>query len=437
MNVNLSSKNALFLGIILMLTSATYTVASNLPRSRQGTLVESTSATEVMVRSAGIGYWEKGMSKKKDIDKTLTFSAELDARRAAVYFVLFGGTDPLLKTSDEKSGFEKIQEEFFDAGNVNKYIAWEGQEFISRVKKPIKKNKKYELHIEKVFKVNKKMIVDELVSHSIIFDQKNLAEMMGLPFIMVLPAVSKGENPIDALKNDPQKAHAASAIESFLTARQYDVLVPEQQAELNNLTSAQLAIGDLSEDYSYQLALSIGSDVYITYNVNIENDKHGTKKASVSVRAYETTTARLLGTETGYSPSSSEGTMALIESAVNDGIDKVLSRITAYWKDDFMRGIQYKLIVSISENFSADQSEEISFVFSDMLEEFTKNKKYKENIVTAQTLDYLLWCDPDRFDKPTKLYRQIKKSFKNNFVDGSLNKVNINRKLLVLKIDTE
>ena len=102
-----------------------------------------------------------------------------------------------------------------------------------------------------------------------------------------------------------------------------------------------------------------------------------------------------------------------------------------------MRGIQYKLIVSISENFSADQSEEISFVFSDMLEEFTKNKKYKENIVTAQTLDYLLWCDPDRFDKPTKLYRQIKKSFKNNFVDGSLNKVNINRKLLVLKIDTE
>lgn len=437
MEQKLTSGIAILLGIFFILASATYSIASNLPRSRQGTLIESTSATEVMVRSGGIGYWEKGMLKKKDIDKTLTVSAELDARRAALYFVLYGGTDPLLKTTDEKNSFEKIQEDFFDASSVNKYIAWEDQGFVSRVKKPIQKKKKYELHVEKVFKVNKKMIVDELINRSIIIDQKDLAELMGLPFIMVLPSVKKGENPIDALRNDPQKAHAASAIESFLTARQYDILVPEQQAELNTLTAAQLAIGDLAEDYSYQLALSIGSDVYITYTVNLENDRHGTKKASVSVRAFETTTARLLGTETGYSPSSSEAPMALIESAVNDGIGKVLSRITAYWQDDFMRGIQFKLNVSISSNFSADQSEEISFVFSDMLEEFTKNKKYKENIVTAQTLDYLLWCDPDRFDKPTKLYRQIKKSFSSDFVDGTLNKVNINRKLLVLKIEPQ
>lgn len=423
---------------VAMLVLVGYTVsvnASNLPRSRQGTLVESTSATEVMVKSTGIGYWEKGMSKKKDIDKTLTISAELDARRAAIYFVLFGGTDPLLKTNDEKTKFEKSQEDFFDIISVSKYIAWEGQDFVSRIKKPIQKNKKYELHVEKIFKINKKLIVDYLVSQSIIIDRKSLVELIGLPQVMVLPVVKKGESPIDALKNNPNLTHAANTIQSFLTSRQYDVIVPEQQAELNNLTSAQFAIGDMAEDYSYQLALSIGSDVYITYNVNIENDKYGTKKAIVSIQAYETTTSRLLGTETGYSPSSSDPPMVLIENGVNDAIDKVLSRIIAYWKDDLERGLQYKLIVSISEDFNADQSEEISFVFSDILEEITKNKTYKENIVTSQTLDYLIWCDPERFDKPTKLYRQIKKSFANNFVDGSLTKNNLNRKMLTLKIE--
>lgn len=411
--------------------------ASNLPRSRTGTLIESTSPTEVMVKAGGIGYWEKGMSSKKDIDKFLAESAETDARKAAVYFILFGGTDPLLRSPDEKASFERIQEDFFTTENIRKYIAWEGTEYISRVKKPIQKNKKYELHIEKAYKINKQAVSAFLEQNGIIAAVKALAETLGLPFIMVIPSVEKGVNPIETLRKDPNLSHAAKVIEGYLTARTYDVVVPEQQIALSELSSAQQALSGLADDYSYQLALSIGSDVYITFEASIEKDKLNTKKAVASVRAFETTTARLLGTETGYSPSAQVADKVLIENAVNDAIDKVLSRITAYWKEDMGRGVQYKLVISIAPGFNSEQSEEISFAFADLLEKIARNKQYKENIVTRQTLDYLVWCDSEKYSTSTKLFRDIKSHFSEEFTGGTVQKVNINRKLLLLKIESE
>ncbi len=433
-------KNIALLTILALLCSTltvSFAEASNLPRSREGTLIESTSPTEVMVRAGGIGYWEKGMSSKKDIDKTLLRDAEDDGRKAAVYFILFGGTDPLLSNEAERNSFAPHQEGFFASDNIRKYIAWEGEEFLKRVKKPIERKKKYELHIEKAYKVNKQLIEDYLNSINVLPTREVITEVLGMPFIMVIPAAKKGENPIDLLQSNSNLSHAAKVIESYLTARQYDVVVPEQQLDLSALALAQQSLKDVEEDYSYQLALSIGSDVYITYEANIEEDRLNTRKAVVSVRAYETTTARLLGTETGYSPSAASAPKVLIENAINDAIDKVLSRIMDYWKSDLARGIQYKLIISISTDFDEEQSEEISFVFMDLLEEITKKGKFKENIVTDQTLDYLIWCDPTDYDKSTKLYRKIKSKFDDEFSDGTVKKVNINRKMVLLQIVAE
>ncbi len=410
---------------------------SNLPRSREGTLIESSSPTEVLVRAGGIGYWEKGMSKKKDIDKTLLKSAEEDGRKAAVYFILFGGTDPLLSNEAERKNFVPYQDKFFTSDNIRKYIAWEGEEFIKRVKKPIVKNRKYELHIEKAYKVNKQLIEDYLNSIGVLPARAAVAEALGMPIIMVIPAAKKGENPIDLLQSNENLSHAAKVIESYLTARQYDVVVPEQQLDLSALALAQQSLEDVEEDYSYQLALSIGSDVYITYEVSIEEDRLNTRKAVVSVRAYETTTARLLGTETGYSPSAASAPKVLIENAINDAIDKALSRIMDYWKEDLDRGIQYKLIISIPPDFDKDQSEEISFAFMNLLEKITRKGRFKENIITDRTLDYLIWCDPAQYDKSTRLYMKIKRGFSDNFAGGTVKKVNINRKMLLLQVVAE
>lgn len=420
--------------VVLTLLFAVSLYAVNVPRAKQASLIESVSPTEITVRAKGTGYWETKVHPK-DKDNYLLQDAIADAKKSAIWWVLFGGTDPMLTTADEKNKFAGIEEEFFDINNIQQFIAWEGDNLLSRTMQTLDKDKKYQLHIEKAFKINKEMVANALSTKGVMASRSELADALGLPFIMVIPAVPKGQSPIAAMQRDANLSHAGKVIEGYLTAKRYDVVVPEQQANLSELTAGQMAIAGTEEDYSYQLALSIGSDVYITYEITLEDAKFGAQKAVCNVRAYETTTARLLGTETGYSPAAQSSPKALIENAVNDAIDKVLARISAYWKEDMGRGIQFKVIISISPNFSEDDAEEVSFVFSDLLEEVTMKKKYKENIVTKQTLDYLLWCDPAKYDKSTRLYRDIKKKFDKDFSDGVLKQININRKLVLLKVE--
>ena len=406
---------------------------SQLPVSRQATLIESVSSSEVMIEATGI-YKGKGKSdrkKKKDVEKNGMSGAAMDAKRSAVYFVLFGGTDPLLSAVDEQQKFGAHEGFFFNKDNVSNYVTYEDTQVIKKLKTDGGKG----LKLVKRFKVNKDLLTKDLEARSIVAARADLAETLGTPFIMVLPSVQKGQSPIDALRTNPTYKHAAAVVESYLTARQYDVIVPEQQESMESLNAAQMDLGDREEDYAYQLALSVGSDVYIEFSGIQEDAAYGTKKYALTVRAYETTTARLLGTETGYSQGRKGELMVSVEEAMNDAIDKVLARVTNYWKKDVDKGIQYKLIFNLSTDFDEDQIEEIQFALMDAIEEMSKSSK--ENIVTNQTVDYLIWCDPKKYDKSSKVYRYVKKYFKQEETEGTLRKVNVNRKMILLKVDYE
>ena len=127
--------------------------------------------------------------------------------------------------------------------------------------------------------------------------------------------------------------------------------------------------------------------------------------------------------------------MLCVEEAMNDAVDKVLSRITSYWKEDLSQGVQYKLVLNMASDFDEDQIEEIQFVLMDVIEKMTN--KSKENILTSQTMDYNIWCDPREYNKSSKVYRNLKKSFKNEDIEGTISKININRKMILLKVDYE
>jgi len=403
------------------------------PVSKQAKIIEMTSSSEALIEATGIykSSEKKEKKAKKDVKKNGLEGAVADARKAAVYFLLLGGTDPMISNPEEKQKFEQHLSFFFDIDKISEYISFEETLILKKVKISGGKG----LKVTKRFKVNKEMIMKDLIEKKIIESMESLAESIGTPFIMVIPATSKGSNPISLLKNEPNVKHAASVVESFLTAKKYDVVVPEQQAELENLNKAQLNLEDREEDYAYELALSIGSDVYITFSGAVEDAGYGTKKYAMNVRAFETTTARLLGAETGYSQGRKGEIMVSIEEAMNDAITNVLSRISNYWKDDAKKGVQYKVITSISTDFDEDEVEEIQFAFMDVVEKVSK--KSKNNITSKQTLDYLLWCDATEYDKSMKLYMNLKKGFKSSGAPGKLGKINLNRKLILLKIDSE
>ncbi len=393
---------------------------SNLPMSNQASFVESYSSAEVTIKATGLGDkngWFRDDNK----------NATLDINKAAVNFVLYNGTDPLLNTLDAKSKFKEVAEEFFDGINVNQYISWTADKVIKNVKTRLPNGKKGR-KITKMVRVNKKALTEYLVNKGIIMSREDLAASQGMPFIMVIPETPKGQTPLEVFDSNPYAKHSAAVIESYLTARQYDVVVPRASEQLNSMVQMQGELKGAEEDMSYQLALSLGSDVYIVFSGQVTPASHGSK-ASVSVKAYETTTGRLLGTETGYSKTRPGPGEPLIEEAISDAIDKVLARVTNYWTADLKKGLQYKLIFKVLGEFDEDELEDIQDDISDLIDEqFDLNK---ENIVTDKTMDYLVWAKKDDYKKASKIYRMFKKKVKS----ARIRKVNINRKLIILSIN--
>ena len=391
------------------------------PLSREAKLIESTSSAEVIVSASGIGVGKK---------KLQTPNAFQDARRSALYFVLYGGTDPLLQTPEEKTRFESVASKYFGA-NLTKYIVWEADRV--ELRRAIEGGKK--LKITKNFKVNKRMLGEDLNADNVVKPREELEMEAGLPMLMVIPKVPAGRSPVDAMDEDSQLSHAAQVVKSYLTARRYEVQVPGQTLAMQDLTGGQLELKSAEEDLSYQLALAIGSDVYVTYTIEVQTRNVGTgivRKAMVSVEAFETTTARLLGAETGYSRERASADKVVIEEAIKDAVDKALSRINAYWKKDTKQGIQYRTVFHIEGSFDADDRQNIQFALHDLMREMSN--KSKQVAATDMTLEYILWAKVGQFSESMDVVRTLVGRFPSKFPGGKIRQISVNRKLIILKI---
>ncbi|BDU51046.1 DUF6175 family protein [Haliovirga abyssi] len=419
--------------LIFMFFITIFGFASNLPLSKEATIIENVSSAEVLMKGTGI-YKSKERSKrkiKKDIEKNGIFNAIKDAKRAIIYYLLYEGTDPILSSNDEKNKFQNIEEKYFEIGKINNYITYESTRFSKKI--IIDRGKG--IKIAKSFKVNKELLMKDLTNDGVLIKRENLVEKLGNPSIMVIPMTKKGENPIELLNKNDNMRHISSVIESYLTAKQYDVVVPEQQEKMNKLNSAQMGLADAEEDFSYKLALSVGSDIYITFSGELTDAGYGTKQYVVNLKAYETTTSRLLGTETGYSNSRDGNVKISIEEAVNDAMNNILSRINNYWVADLKKGIQYKLVINCSDEFDEDELEDIQFELIDIIEKLSN--KSKENIVSKNMIDYSIWVSNEKLSSSFKIYRYIKKEFGKSGMDGRIKKINLNRKMIILEVSPE
>ncbi|NUN70349.1 MAG: hypothetical protein HUU02_11615 [Bacteroidetes bacterium] len=403
----------------------------NLPNSRQATFVEAVTADEVLIKAKGVGG-VSGMFGLKEEESVK--QAENDARRSAVYFVVYGGAglDGIVRSEEEKRKFGPVEQELFADAQVQKFIAWEANSFDSRVK--LAGGEK--IRVEKQFRINRAAIVQYLTDRRVIEKIEDVTEELGLPTLMALPEVKPGQNPLNELRSNPASKQAASVIESYLTKKQFNVVAPEQAQQVYEQQKAQLSVKGHEEDLSYMIALSVGSDIYVSYTVTVDTRKVGTtevRKASVSVRAYETTTARLLGAETGYSEESAAPANALVEAAVTNALNNVLSRLTAYWQEDLKNGAQYKIIFSITGQFDEDTKYDIADAAAKTLKKIAG--RTKENVVADNTIDYLAWIQDKDLQSPSALFRELRREFGNNFTQGKLKQITLNRKLIVVGVE--
>ncbi len=379
------------------------------PIGNQASFAESFSPVEVTIKATGVGNEPE--------------LAEADIPRVAIQFVLFKWADKLVNTEDETRRAQAVLDEIY--ANPKKFVTWTADHVTSTRRLP---DDRYE--VTRMIRIHKADLTDFLVKKGVLSSRQDLAKGAGNPMIMVIPDAPKGKSPLTVFDANPLAQQCAGAIESYLTQRQYEVVSPRGQDQIGAQVQMIGSVKNPDEDQTYQIALATGADVYITFAGEVASVAGG-RKASLVVKAYETSTARLLGTETGYSQTRSNATDGvMVEEATNDAIDKVLQRVTNYWKTDAERGIQYKVILRYNGNFGADRKQDLSDAVDELIEkEFAE---HKVNISTDKTEDIQIWASKDRYSGTSAISRTFRKRLE---IPGvKVREVLKNRKLLILEV---
>ena len=411
---------------LVTLTSQSYSTDSIEILSKQATILDASSASELRVEAVGIYHSKKLFRKKSDVRKYGIQNAKNDAKKAAVYFLLYKGADPILSSEQEIQQSKALHQAIFSSDQLNNFISNEDH----LPQNVIYLNNGKGIRASFVFRINKELIRRLLEQKNVIDSRESILEDIGYPQIMVVPHDKTQTN------SSQQSHHAASVIESVLSSKGYDVILPSQQQLIQTLNQDQRALKNQIQDTAYQLALTIGSDIYIQYDIAKSDSEYGTNKMAVTLKAFEASTGRLLGVETGYSKSRLGDEFISIEEAFLEAIDNTLNKIMNYWKQDREKGLQYQVVFSIDQNIK--NQEDLEIIQSNIinsLESFTNS--YKERLVTDFTSRYTLWCDHNEYETGRKVWKSLQTGYQQNNSDTVISLTNRNRKMILVYISKQ
>jgi hypothetical protein len=367
------------------------------PTSYQAEVVESLDGNRVRVAAVGEGKH--------------TQEAIADGYRAAIYRV----SQDLVQSQEERIGFEAVSEEVY--AKANQYV--ERYSIKSRRKEP---HADVKLNLDIV--VNRKRLADDLVALGVIRSQRELLTQLRNPSIVVLPeaGVAKAE----------WRQFATDHVNSYLTNRKFEALDAAQIQQLDSMSARTRQVAGISEDPIATIALELGGDIYIVYDVKVDTarvGKDGTVKATASVRAFETTTARSIGSATGFSreyAATAGADRKAIAEALSDSVDRVLVNVMDFWKDDAIKGFQY--LIQVQGDFSGDEGRRVRRQLYTIVKDMSGD--VKENVATERVLNYRVWYKGSN----TELLFALQDKFESES-KRRLQSISENRKLLQLKVE--
>ena len=259
-------------------------------------------------------------------------------------------------------------------------------------------------------------------------DQSAIQEITQ-PIIMVSPVLSMKDGVPDLSSESPYSRTTAEAINNYLTKKNYDVKSVDGQAELNSILQMQNDIANTEDDLSYLAGIALDADIYIKYNQEVTNDE-----VSVEVSAYETSTSRLLGSQSSVVRNNGHTSKINLNSNIGAAVRKAMpgleQKILGYWKMDLSKGTQYKVVVNIKGEYSDSQTE-------DMHDAIMKGLKgnfnsVKVNVMTAKTLDFVIYANPLKYKDSQEVYTKIRQILK---PIAETKKNNITRKLILMELN--
>lgn len=184
--------------------------------------------------------------------------------------------------------------------------------------------------------INKGQIRQELEHRGVLKTTDELLEEADYPQVMII-----SEDP-----SAPFAREARNEAASFLRSRGFEVLDAEGSQVLQGMR-AQLEGLSFLQDEAAMIAMTTGADIYFVVDAKVQN-MGGSKQGAATIKAYETTTARLLAADNSVSHNRAAGSAAdsyLASEAARDGIAKVMDGILIEWKAYLTKGKAYYIVL--------------------------------------------------------------------------------------------
>lgn len=256
--------------------------------------------------------------------------------------------------------------------------------------------------------------------------QVSNAKFKTTPTVLVAPALTGKMNAsIDVVRKNPLAKTAMEVINAYLTNRDYKVVSLESQAQLDEVVDLQSSIAGNDEDLAYVAGLSVGADINITYSGSIqEND------IVIDLNASEASTANLLASESvRMKNDGSESQRVLVQKCMQQAIVGLENKVREKLAAQLDQGVQYKVVVHLTGEFTDDQAEEISNMVSSQIRK--KFSKMQVISMSRNTYDLMLTVDPAQYEDAQMVYSVFYEDLKDL---AKVRKQNITKKLIILEI---
>ncbi len=315
-------------------------------------------------------------------------TAFIDAKKAATWFVL----SKLLRTSYERQRFGMIEQAFYRRYNT----------FLNKATTDgtYTQGDDGNAHVEAKISVNREAIVAFLKDKGII-NPDQLREAVGNPTVAV---VSKWKT------RDPRwEAQIQSAASEFLTSRSYNTIdLSSGMKKLNKFTQALLKSENLPIDKKFRASLAMGADVYLEVSAWNQN-KGASTKGAARVKAYETTTGRLLGDASAFGkeyPRDNQREFQTVKEAVQNATEKTLTALMTYWRKDAVQGNRYFIVLA----GKLDAVEDMGDLLSLRIQKIPGVRNFKRITMTAQRMTITLQSKANQVEMSLNLKQTLRKA---------------------------
>lgn len=270
--------------------------------------------------------------------------AVIDAKKAASWYV----ASRVLKSAQDRERFGSVEKSFYSRYNS----------FLNDVRpdKEIRLDDTGRAVVRVRLQVNRNEVMKFLKDFGVVANTTPDAKV-GKPSIGVV--IRWKVKTKDPAWNELARNSAAE----FLTERGYNAVDTSTGVrKMNALERRVVKSQNLPMDEEYRASLMMGADIMI--EVTVWNQSKGTTtKGAAAVKAYETTTKRLIGSSSAFGeeyPLDNQREFQTMKQAIQSAVERVLDQVNGYWQRDAVTGNRYYLIIAGNLNTSPDLADTIS-----------------------------------------------------------------------------